>query len=199
MAAWKKVCLGLCVAVGLVGAVAALVLYLESAALTTPPRVTMRIALPDLAADVIFEALRSDQKPLDLPESDIRSFYKWVMANRFLKEKKMPWSLWALLADPQAETFRDLWGNELVYVFPPRRKDLFFELYSVGPNGEDEQGRGDDVTAEPFSSVLLYSSKFSKGLVDPDWIHAHLRELQRNPEDRKIIGVPLEKLRESHE
>ena len=197
MVAWKKVCLGLCVVVGLAGAVVALAFYLEPSFIE-PPRVIMGFALRHVAADAVFEALRSNQRPLDLPEGDIRSFYKWVMANRDLKERVRDYG-GDFVADPWDETFRDIWGQELVYVFPPRRQELILELFSVGPNGKDEQGQGDDVTAEPYSSLLAQSSKFSEGLVDPDWIHAHLRELQRNPEDGKIIGVPPERLRGLHE
>lgn len=43
--------------------------------------------------------------------------------------------------------FKDSYGNDLIYFFPPKFGDAKYNLYSVGKNGIDEQGRGDDVSA----------------------------------------------------
>jgi hypothetical protein len=40
----------------------------------------------------------------------------------------------------------DEWGNPFVYISPdPRKGQTTFRLYSVGPNGIDEGGAGDDL------------------------------------------------------
>lgn len=46
-----------------------------------------------------------------------------------------------------AKYFYDVWGNALQYRCPARSNEAPFELYSVGPNGIDEEGIGDDVVA----------------------------------------------------
>jgi type II secretory pathway pseudopilin PulG len=50
----------------------------------------------------------------------------------------------------QAGEVRDPWGHPLVYRAPTHSQELNeergFELYSVGRNGIDEQGRGDDIS-----------------------------------------------------
>lgn len=40
---------------------------------------------------------------------------------------------------------RDGWGKDLVYRLRVGDQVRAFDLYSIGPNGIDEQGRGDDV------------------------------------------------------
>jgi len=42
----------------------------------------------------------------------------------------------------------DQWGNEWGYRFPSMRDDeTQYDLWSYGPNGEDEDGEGDDITS----------------------------------------------------
>ena len=42
----------------------------------------------------------------------------------------------------------DQWGNEWGYRFPSAREDeTQYDLWSWGPNGEDEEGDGDDITS----------------------------------------------------
>jgi len=199
MKTWQKVSGGLCVVALLMGVALALSYYLEPS-FVTPTSHHVRSALKHMACSIVSEAARHSPRPLDLPEGDIHALYRWVMTNSNLKKeiegRWANWSGWASLVDSVNETFWDYWDNELIYHFPSRRKDFIFELYSVGPNGKDEQGGGDDVTAGPYSSLAAHSSEFSKGLVDPDWVQAHLRELERNPEDGKIIGVDPRVLRE---
>ncbi|MEW8052520.1 MAG: type II secretion system protein GspG [Candidatus Thiodiazotropha sp.] len=40
---------------------------------------------------------------------------------------------------------RDAWLNHFIYIYPPIFGDKDFDLYSPGPNGIDEQGKGDDI------------------------------------------------------
>jgi len=40
----------------------------------------------------------------------------------------------------------DAWGHEYVYLYPPVYGNKEFDLYSVGENGVDEFGKGDDIT-----------------------------------------------------
>jgi hypothetical protein len=39
----------------------------------------------------------------------------------------------------------DAWGHSLVYKYPSGMPGHLFRLYSVGPNGIDEDGKGDDI------------------------------------------------------
>lgn len=53
----------------------------------------------------------------------------------------------------------DPWGNPYIYVNPGRSNAEGFDLYSAGPNGIDEDGAGDDVTASPECSPLKMNNK----------------------------------------
>jgi len=45
-------------------------------------------------------------------------------------------------------TPKDQWGNEWGYAFPSIRGDeTEYDLWSFGPNGENEQGEGDDIVS----------------------------------------------------
>lgn len=66
-----------------------------------------------------------------------------------------------------------------------------FQLYSVGPNGLDEGGQGDDITCKGvthFESWRIYV--FDGDRVDPAWAHSNLGNLHRNPATGRIIGAP---------
>lgn len=39
----------------------------------------------------------------------------------------------------------DRWGQDFIYIYPPRYGDMDFDLYSIGKNGVDEHGGGDDI------------------------------------------------------
>lgn len=43
--------------------------------------------------------------------------------------------------------YRDEWGQELLYNYPSKYGDQKFDLYSIGPNGIDEHGTGDDIAS----------------------------------------------------
>ena len=41
--------------------------------------------------------------------------------------------------------YLDPWGRPYVYISPGTHNRGFYDIYSFGPNGEDEQGEGDDL------------------------------------------------------
>lgn len=41
--------------------------------------------------------------------------------------------------------FMDLWGHHLRWACPGRVHPMGWDLYSIGANGDDEQGAGDDI------------------------------------------------------
>jgi hypothetical protein len=47
----------------------------------------------------------------------------------------------------------DAWKHPLVIFLPGRIHENGFDLYSVGPNGRDERGRGDDILFEGVAAV----------------------------------------------
>jgi len=94
----------------------------------------------------IGSAIGSAREP---PQGGIRDLYRWVQS---VAECPGEWPL----SDPEARTFRDGWGRELVYRLPPRQDGNVFDLYSVGPNGIDEGGEGDDITAAPYNLQALW-------------------------------------------
>jgi len=48
---------------------------------------------------------------------------------------------------------RDKWGAAFVYRCPARTLGRPYDLYSLGPNGIDESGHGDDVNCWPPASA----------------------------------------------
>lgn len=82
-----------------------------------------------------------------------------------------------------------------MYRFPASRREWIFDLYSVGRNGADEVGGGDDITGGPEVEFEDYSYLFRGGIVDVDWVRAHLDSLERDGK-HKIIGAPPERLKE---
>jgi general secretion pathway protein G len=68
-----------------------------------------------------------DKELLD-PEADVSQY----MSTNYMEEP----------------TPTDQWGNEWGYTFPSIREDeTQYDLWSFGPNGEDEQGEGDDIVS----------------------------------------------------
>lgn len=41
--------------------------------------------------------------------------------------------------------FKDSWGNVIVYKYPAAHSICDFDLYSIGVNGKNENGDGDDI------------------------------------------------------
>lgn len=39
----------------------------------------------------------------------------------------------------------DAWGNPYVYINPGTHNEQYYDIYSYGPDGQDDQGDGDDI------------------------------------------------------
>ncbi len=110
---------------------------------------------------------RRDQADVSLTKTKI-NFLKSALDgfqldyNRWPTEEEGLAVLWDKeLLDPEADvnkylnkgymkepTPTDQWGNEWGYRFPSMRDDeTQYDLWSYGPNGEDEDGEGDDITS----------------------------------------------------
>lgn len=98
-----------------------------------------------LAREVIRETLLMRSEILDLPRGDVRSLFEWLRPQP-RGSGILHCEGWRDLVDTKQRTFRDIWGRELVYRFPSCREAAIIDLYSVGPNGKDEEGDGDDVS-----------------------------------------------------
>ena len=48
--------------------------------------------------------------------------------------------------DLEGGSYLDSWGNPYVYINPGVNNPKFYDIYSFGPDGVDEQGKGDDIT-----------------------------------------------------
>jgi len=89
-------------------------------------------------------------KGVKLPDGGTRELYQWLDSLRnTIGLEHLAW-----LIDDKTRTMRDLYGHELVYHRPSSKYPQLFDLYSVGPNGIDEHGAGDDVTFDTTLSVL---------------------------------------------
>lgn len=55
---------------------------------------------------------------------------------------------------------KDVWQNEFIYIYPPKFGGKDFDLYSLGKNGIDEFGKGDDITNwSELSTIHYYPAK----------------------------------------
>ena len=140
-----------------------------------------------LAYDVASAAVRGSTRPLALPRGDVRALRAWLESQGAAER--------ALAYQPRGEVLVDEWGRPLVYRFPSKRTEGIFDLYSVGPNGVDEMGQGDDIFPSRVASFPEWATEFRGGVVDVEWVRAHLDELKRDG-DGKIIGAPPEKLKD---
>jgi len=143
------------------------------------------------------EGVAMSSQGVSLPKGDVRDLYRWMTSSRYIMRYEWPYGPRADISDTEVGTFRDSWGHELVYRFPPRRKDILFELYSVGPNGIDEDGQGDDITTAKVVAFENHAVKslFKDGIVDPKWFWQNLERLERDPKTACIIGAPPEQFR----
>jgi general secretion pathway protein G len=110
---------------------------------------------------------RRDQADLSLTQTKLNNiktalkFFK-VDFGRYPSEEEGLAVLWDKeVLDPEADvnkyssdgyleepTPSDQWGNEWGFRFPSQREDeTQYDLWSFGPNGEDEDGEGDDITS----------------------------------------------------
>ena len=82
-----------------------------------------------------------------LPDGDaVGVLYDWLETKGEIPGLKKLVELGML--DEHERVFRDAWGRPLRYVHPPRSNGVVCELYSVGKNGMDENGRGDDLVEQ---------------------------------------------------
>jgi hypothetical protein len=132
-----------------------------------------------------------EKTPLSFPAGDIRDLYAWLNQPGTPEAKQLnrDWK------DEVGGVLIDAWRRPLVYRFPSLRKECMFDLYSVGPNGIDERGEGDDIEVPEETTFSAWADCFKGGIVDVDWITAHWGELKRDPVSRKPIGAPPERLR----
>ena len=117
--------------------------------------------LTRMAQEIMLEGTshyRPTDPPLSLPTGDVRALYRWCEKRGRLYGGI---SHWLPFADEKEGTFRDYWGHELVYRFPSARPEAVFDLYSVGPNGIDESGKGDDITCGRAADYAMYSDRIS--------------------------------------
>jgi len=137
---------------------------------------------------VAIRAISFEERPLALPRGDIRDLCEWAEGQIGIQHS---WR--ALTSSLEREQVVDPWGRPLVYRCPASAKERLFDLYSTGPNGVDEMGDGDDITCGPDADFGSWSQCFKGGIMDVDWVRAHLDDLKRD-RNWKIIGVPPEKL-----
>ena len=156
-------------------------------------RVRTRETVLTLTTLAGLKALFYDESPYSFPSGDIHSFYEW-MADPATRDK-----IWddipAEWCDSDRQVFVDWRGNPLVYRFPSIRANAMFDLYSVGPNGIDEMGSGDDVMQGVVAEFRVWSDAFAGGVTDVRWILTNLGQLRRDASGR-IIGAPPEKLKD---
>jgi hypothetical protein len=99
------------------------------------------------------ETVRVDSDPLSATHAELARLQTGIIIYQILNDE-YPANLEQLLESsedgqpyidaPQAGLRNDGWGSGFIY--HPTGDE--FKLYSVGPNGQDEGGQGDDVTVE---------------------------------------------------
>jgi hypothetical protein len=113
---------------------------------------TMReVGAMEMAA--VPSVVQVDSDPLSRTHAELARLQTGIIIYQILNDE-YPASLAQLLESsedgqpyidaPQAGLRNDGWGNGFIY--HPTGNE--FKLYSVGPNGQDEGGQGDDVTVE---------------------------------------------------
>ena len=137
-----------------------------------------------MATDTVAFCALTQEKPFDLPRGDIEVLCRWMETGPCSGEWK-----W-IIPSSGDKILRDAWGNALVYRFPSPRQEGIFDLYSVGPNGVDEMGEGDDIAFFERSNFTGFPIFFRDGKVDAAWVKSHFDELRRSSADHKIIGTP---------
>lgn len=139
---------------------------------------------------VAVRAISFEERPLALPKGDIWDLCEWAEGRIGTQHS---WR--ALMPSLRREQVVDPWGRPLVYRFPASAKERLFDLYSTGPNGVDEMGSGDDITCGPDADFGSWLQYFKGGIIDVDWVRAHLDDLKRDRHG-KITGAPPEKLKD---
>ena len=113
---------------------------------------------------------------VDFPRGDIRSLYEWVLERS--RADPVSWGFPQHVVDSEQRLFVDAWGQPLVYRYPPRQsRDILFELYSVGPNGIDERGQGDDISVSEALVLRHWFVQIRDGRMSCEWFWEHVDEL----------------------
>jgi hypothetical protein len=60
----------------------------------------------------------------------------------------------------QGQSLQDAWGQPLIYRHPAEHGTAAFDLYSIGVNGIDERGAGDDISNWQAFDAAAYSGSF---------------------------------------
>jgi hypothetical protein len=145
----------------------------------TPRTFETRNTVRKLALECMIEGVNfgNPEEPIGLPRSDIRGLYRWFQEQ---DEGKPPVyrRYLSLGADDREGTFRDAWGRELVYRFPSRRPQTVFELYSMGRNGVDDSGEGDDVTCGGKADFENWHSDLNWSVPDQRLVHTGDRSMK---------------------
>lgn len=94
---------------------------------------------------------------------------------------------------------RDAWGQPFVFNAPAVHGDAQFDLYSIGPDGIDDQGRGDDIANWRLRLEIAQSWAGKDDLSFWDWSarrqRLEIEEADRSRVDRGVEstdGTPVE-------
>jgi hypothetical protein len=141
----------------------------------------------------VFDEAYCNEIPLVIRANNAKELYSWLCEPKRLRRADSPWAIWRdrgypALLDREGRTFRDPWGQELLFRFPSNHVRLLFDLYSIGPNGIDEEGAGDDICCDVDADLEAQVAIFHDRLVDPVWVKANLGRLERDSGGR-IWGV----------
>ena len=156
-----------------------------------------------LGSFVMSKILFDEVHPFAVPEGNVTSLEAWLEQQRAsyrARGEAHEDAFWALLHvkrklawDAESSAFRlvDRWGKRLVYLGPAEDPALVFTLYSVGKNGRDEHGKGDDVDAsQPYAR---YRGHFEDPNFDGTLYREHRGRLKLIRRDRKArIAYPTD-------
>jgi general secretion pathway protein G len=95
--------------------------------------------------------MRNDRSDMQRCSADINAFQTAIMQYKMNNEYKNPdtnqgLKVLTLYLDVK-EIPMDPWGHAYVYICPGSYSGTEYDLYSIGKNGIDEKGSGDDITA----------------------------------------------------
>ena len=104
---------------------------------------------------------------LQFPRGGMRDLCKWIMSDQdgFARALRLP--IWSAR---DGDILVDGYGHEIVYRFPSLRKTAMFDLYSVGPNGKDELGLGDDIACGQYADFSFHAPWPIEPGMDREWL-----------------------------
>jgi hypothetical protein len=103
----------------------------------------------------VFLVIRAEKPGRSLPIGGTQALEVWLRGE--CKDEVVAEYIRVMFTEGEAEapivqigqdgeiTLRDVWGHALIYRHPSGTPGGSFRLYSVGPNGYDEDGKGDDI------------------------------------------------------